>query len=280
MATHIITIFCEGPHDIAFLTKILKSDAYKSIDKCKIGDFPLPYSNLLVTEARKSNIEDLNLQELRSTLMPSETLKKDDNYLFFFSLGGDTRKDKRGKLLNDLNIFIPKSKNEISTLPENTVLSVLYFFDADEKGVTTRLNEVGKEINEIISEVDENSFHKNAQKISLFEDLLNIGAYIFSKKDAEMGKLEDILVPLMKLGNEQIFEEAEKYIDNNYNVTRIKKNNFDLKKSIVCTVGQLQKSGSSNVVCIGQTDYLTPEKIQSDDQCIEIVDFFNRFISI
>lgn len=278
MAIHIITIFCEGPHDVAFLTKILKSGDFKSNDKLKIGKFPPPYSKLLETEAKKSNVIDLNLQELRSTIMPAATLEKDENFLFFYAMGGDSRKDKRKKLLNDLNSFIPKSKSEFSTLPENTVLSVLYFFDADNKGFKTRLVEVGKEINEIIGEIEEKSFIENGHKISLFEDSLNVGVYIFYKQGQETGKLEDILVPLMKIGNEKIFEDAEKFIDENHDETRCIGNNFDKKKSLVSTVGQLQKSGSSNVVCIGQTDYLSAEKIQADAQCIEIIEFFNRFI--
>lgn len=280
MATHIITVFCEGPHDVAFLTKILKADTFISNDKLKIGEFPLPYSQLLETEAKKSNVNDLNLQELRNTIMPSATLQKDDNFLFFYAVGGATRKDKRQKLLSDLNSFIPKSKSEFSTLPVNTVISVLYFFDADSRGVGSRLIEVGGEMNEIISEINENPFIENAYKISLFEDKLNVGVYIFYKQGEETGKLEDILVPLMKVDNDKIFDDAEKFIGENHDDTRIKANNFDKKKSIVCTVGQLQKSGASNVVCIGQTDYLSTVKIQANPQCIEIIDFFNKFISI
>lgn len=231
MAIHIITVFCEGPHDVAFLTKILKADTFKSNDKLKIGEFPLPYSHLLQTEAKKSNVNDLNLQELRNTIMPSSTLQKDDNFLFFYAMGGDTRKEKRQKLLRDLNSFIPKSKSEFSTLPENTVISVLYFFDADSRGVASRLIEVGKEINEIINEIDENSFVENAYKISLFQDKLNVGVYIFYKQGEDTGKLEDILVPIMKVDNDKIFEDAEKFIDENHDANRITRNNFD-KKSL------------------------------------------------
>ncbi len=280
MAIQLITIFCEGPHDVAFLTKILKSGGFKSNDKLKVGEFPLPYSQLLETEAKKSNVIDLNLQELRNTIMPSATLQKEDSFLFFYSMGGESRKDKRQKLLSAINSFIPKSKSEYSTLPENTVLSVLYFFDADNKGVSNRLVEIGKEINEIINEIGEKTFIKNGHKVSLFEDTLNVGTYIFYKQGEDTGKLEDILVPLMKLNNDKIFEDAERFIDENHNVARCRANNFDKKKSLVSTVGQLQKSGGSNVVCIGQTDYLTSEKIKANAQCIEITGFFNSFISI
>lgn len=280
MAIHIITIFCEGLHDVAFLTKILKAGGFNSNDKLKVGQFPFPYSHLLETEAKKSNVIDLNLQELRNTIMPTATLQKDDNFLFFYAMGGESRKDKRLKLLNDINSFVPKSKSEYSILPEDTILSVLYFFDADNKGVASRLVEVGKEVNKIINEIDEKSFNENGLKISLFEEKLKIGAYIFYKLGEDTGKLEDILVPLMKKGNDKIFDDAEKFIDENHDKTRCTGNNFDKKKSLVCTAGQLQKSGSSNVVCIGQTDYLSNDKIQADAQCVEIIELFNRIILV
>ncbi|MBK9356830.1 MAG: hypothetical protein IPN08_05495 [Bacteroidales bacterium] len=195
-------------------------------------------------------------------------------------MGGDSRKDKRQKLLSDLNSFIPKSESEFSSLPERTVLSVLYFFDADNKGVKNRLVEVAKEINEVIGEIEENSFIENGHVISLFENKLKVGAYIFYKHGEDSGKLEDILVPLMKLENDKIFEEAEKFIDENYDAKRCVANNFDKKKSLVSTTGQLQKSGSSNVVCIGQTDYLSAEKIKANAQCMEIIELFNQIILV
>src|SRR5690606_22355787 len=109
------------------------------------------------------------------------------------------------------------------------------FFDADTKGVASRLLEVGQEVNEIISEIDEKSFNENGSKISLYENTLNVGAYIFYKQGGDTGKLEDILVPLMKIDNDKIFDDAEKFIDENHDATRCKNNNFDKKKSLIST---------------------------------------------
>ena len=192
MATNIITVFCEGPHDVDFLSKILKAAGYQSNDGCKIGEFPFPFNDLIQTEAKKSKIEELNLQELRRTLLPSATLKIRDH--------------------------------------------------------------------------------------SLFEGKLKVGAFIFSKDGEETGKLEDILVPLMKQDNEQIFENAEGFIDRHYEESRCRGKKFDKGKSVIGTVGQLQKSGGSNVVCIDQTDYLTDEKVLNNAQCKEIITFFDQFI--
>ena len=279
MATNIITVFCEGPHDVAFLSKILKAAGYQSNDGCKIGDFPFPFNDLIQTEAKKSKIEELNLQELRRTLLPSATLKIKDHSLFFYALGGDTRKDNRLQLMNDLLNFIPKSAGEYLSIPENAILSALYFFDADKMGVNIRLSDIAKEIKEKMHEFEVSSLSVNGQMVTLFEGKFKVGAFIFSKDGEETGKLEDILVPLMKQDNDEIFENAEGFIDRHYDESRCRGKKFDKGKSVIGTVGQLQKSGGSNVVCIDQTDYLTTEKILNNDQCKTIISFFNQFIS-
>ena len=279
MATNIITVFCEGPHDVAFLSKILKAAGYRSNDACKIGDFPFPFNDLIQTEAQKSKIEDLNLQELRRTLLPSATLKIRDHSLFFYAVGGDSRKDNRLQLMNHLVNFIPKSTGEYLSIPENTILSALYFFDADKMGVNKRLSDIADEIKEKMHEFEVGSLSENGQIVSLFEGKLKVGAFIFSKDGEETGKLEDILVPLMKQENEEIFENAEGFIDRHFEESRCRGKKFDKGKSVIGTVGQLQKSGGSNVVCIEQTDYLTDEKVLNNALCKTIITFFDQFIN-
>ena len=68
MAKQIITILCEGPHDVAFICRILKTTGFKSNESTKIGDYPTPFDQLLVNEASKTDIEQLNLSELRRNL--------------------------------------------------------------------------------------------------------------------------------------------------------------------------------------------------------------------
>ncbi len=79
-------------------------------------------------------------------------------------------------------------------------------------------------------------------------------------------------------GNEAIFDDAKQYLDTHFDKSRLK-DKFYEEKSIIGIAGQLQKSGSSNVVCISQTDYLNDEKIYSNDKCVEIIAFFNSFLA-
>ena len=67
----IITIFCEGPHDVAFIYRMLKSISYKSYDACKIGDLPIPFNQLIIREIEKSDVEKLNLIDCLLYTSPS-----------------------------------------------------------------------------------------------------------------------------------------------------------------------------------------------------------------
>lgn len=295
MAIQITAVLCEGPHDVAFLVKIIKSEGFKNIDNLKIGEFPTPIDLLLKAEVSKSNIEDLNLQEVRQALLPTNALLKDNNYLFFYSLGGDGKKKLRNKIVLDFLSFIP-NKEEITATPLDTSFSILYFFDSDDKGIENRVLELNKEVEEILT-VKPFSSHKETKKISE----IKFGSFIFSGEDNDKGKLEDILLPLMAMENEDIFSNADKFLSSHFSDDRLfplkieiennvlvekrtdkvkLKLKYDNSKSIIGTVGQLQKSGSSNVVCISQTDYLTLEKIKNNDKCQEIVVYLNEFLAV
>ncbi|WP_342328067.1 DUF3226 domain-containing protein [Pedobacter sp. FW305-3-2-15-E-R2A2] len=298
MPVQIISVLCEGPHDVAFIERILKTIGFKSNESTKIGQFPPPFNSLLLNEASKTNIEQLNLTEMRRNLLPSNTLKKEDNYIFLYSLGGDSKADSRIRILQELRGFITEAE-EISILPADTSISLVYFFDADDQGVDNRISYINREVKTALPEIENDPFEFNGDSHSISK--LKLGTFIFTDNSNVTGKLEDILVPLMKQGNEVSFDAADKYLLTHHEDARLfplklnahpttsvitearsvrlgDKKKFDPQKSLLGTVGQLQRSGKSNVVCISDSDYLTLDKIIASTKCQEIIIFFNAFI--
>lgn len=275
--TQIISVFCEGPHDIAFLTKLLKAADYQSNDGSKINDYPTPINKLLLAEANKSNLQDLNLQTIKQTTLPLTSLKKDNNYLLFYALRGDQKRAERISYLRKIKKLLP-TPNEIIRLPPNTKLSVLYFFDADEKGKTDRISSINAEIREVFDNLSASTRLTTENPINI-DKHLSLGAYIFTQPNTETGKLEDLIEPLMREGNETIFSAAEQFINDHHDARRCTRNNFNRQKSIIGVSGQLQKSGVSNFDCIRQTDYLTKEKLLSHEECKKIIALFNALIT-
>ena len=298
MATQIITVLCEGPHDVAFITKIVKTIGFKSNESIKIGDYPSPINGLLVSEVKKTNVEGLNLQEVRQALLPTNTLQRGDDYLFLYAMGGDSKILSHAQpMLREFMSFIPKEEGSFDeAMPKGTRLSMLYFLDADDKGINKRVEELNNEMHKNFG-VKPIEHHKT---ITVFNDI-KLGAFVFTGSDNNTGKLEHVLIPLMAKDNEPLFDHAENYLNTHFKDKRLfplklrinnkgtifeerserqkDKLKYDALKSKIGIVGQLQKSGSNNVVCIGQTDYLTLEKIQSNTKCQEIIAFFEAFIT-
>jgi len=269
MADRIGIVLCEGPHDIAFLSKILKTVGFSSkSDTTILSEFPTPMNSYIINELKKSNIEDIKFDQIRNSLIPSTTLVRKQDHIFLYALGGDSKRLFRMKILNDLLGLIPRP-GEITNISEGQQMSLIYFFDADNLGVKDRINQINQEIEEI-------SGIKPISEHSAFGDLngLNVGAFIFTGADNNTGKLEDILLPMMESGNEGIFNDASTYVDTHYDDSRSKKNNYNRDKAKIGIAGQLQKSGMTNAVIISQTDYLTPAKIIANNKCQEIIAFF------
>lgn len=274
MATQLIAVLCEGPHDVAFINKILKTIGFKSNEATKIGGFPKPMNDFLKTEVEKSDIESLNIQEVKQALLPSNTLYRDDSFLFLYSMGGDSKILSKAQPM--LNKFISLSLKEEGgydeALPKDTQLAMVFFLDADNKGVKARIDELNKEI-------EKNIGVKPFENSPFFEySNVKLGVFVFTGSDNNTGKLEDILIPLMIENNEKIFNDAETYLNTNYDNKRVIY--YDKTKSQIGVVGQLQNSGGSNAVCISKTDYINDIKINSNHKCIEIISFFEDFIKL
>ncbi|MCX8480924.1 MAG: hypothetical protein ORN58_03305 [Sediminibacterium sp.] len=298
MAKQIIIALCEGPHDVSFINRILKTAGFISNEKMKLNQFPTPMNKLMASEFSKTDVEQLNLQELRKGVLPTHTLQKEDNWVFLYSIDGDSKKKVRITIINNLKANI-RQAGEIKGDRGNvdTQFSVVYIFDADYKGVAARLAEVLNEVKEVFTTLTANIFPANSTFATV--EKIKIGCHIITGADNNTGKLEDILMPLMKSGNEVIFDNAETYLDTNFDQTRTfplklsiannvvtekrsekkRDTDFDIQKSIIGITGQVQRSGKSNTTYISDTDYLTLDKINTNKKCQDIINFFNNFVN-
>lgn len=261
-------VLCEGPHDVAFIAKILKADEYRSKENLPLQDYPKPISSMFINEVKETNIEELRFQEVRRARLPSAILQREQHFVFLYAVGGDSRGDIRQTLLSTLISFIPE-EGEIEILPKDTELNLLYFLDADNLGIAERVDQINKELQNTIGVKPFNGVGLSNYKT------LGLGIYIFSA-DEGLGKLEDLLMPLMEEHNENIFKEARAFYDNFYDADRDKRKKSDQSKATIGISGQLQKAGMTNSVIIGQSDYITSEKIKSNDKCLEILTFFSE----
>lgn len=295
MVENTIFILAEGDHDSAFLYRILKASGFSSY-KEKIKDYPSPLNDFLQQDILNITIPEVKIQQARTRFLPHYVLKQDNNLIFIYSIGGDTKGEIRTSLITALNAFNIEDEDGLAlNASPNASISVLFFFDADDKGTQNRMNQLLDEIRPAFPSFDFSPPSDYApSEFHQIEDM-KIGAYIFKEKETDQGMLEDVMIPLMKQDNDDIFSAAETFLminrtcllfkdkltfDESGDILK-KVNNvkFSHKKSLIGTIGQLQKSGMSNAVCISQTDYLTDEKLLNNSTCAEIMELLKSVMN-
>ena len=277
-----IIVFCEGDHDIAFLSRILFVDGFTSYEK-KVKDFIVPLSDLYIESLKNKKIEDSEFKFQRASInIPYTVLEKENTLVIFHNLGGD------GNILNGkangivetylgLNDAILREVGEYDSL----TFRFLYFLDADDAGIVNRLSEMTKIVN-----LTEDLKHYKVVKREKYE----VGCCIFYNiSDTNTyGKLENILLDLMNSDNEKVFSGSSSFLENNildesrqrkFICTDKKEEvkgsiEFKKEKSIISIAGQLQFSGANNSVIIANTDYIKKSDILNNLVCKNIITMF------
>jgi len=282
MGNRVILILTEGDHDAAFIYRILKSKEFKTVSY-KIKDFPAPLDRLFTTDINQVSISDIKLEEAKTRFLPKYAMEQDNNMILLYSIGGESKSESRIKLINVFKELNNAEEDEIQA-DDTFKFSALYFLDADEHGTQLRLNSINTELRQIFD--GQVTLAQSEAIVDL--NGTKIGVYVFKEEDTDQGKLEDVLLPLMRDGNIDIFDKAEAFLsihaDTNlfkerlkYSasgaLTKVNDMKYCAKKSLIGVVGQLQKSGKSNTVCISDSDFLTIEKINNNSECQRIFNF-------
>jgi hypothetical protein len=280
MSKHII-VFCEGDHDIAFLTRILLIQGFTFYSK-KVKDFPPPLNELYQKNLGNKKIKDYEFKFQRpKPKVPYSVLTKGDTLVIFHNLDGDANFCSDGAK-SIVDMYLNLNKENIRKIQKYDKLNYrfLYFLDSDDQGVDTRLANLKDSL-----ELPTLNNHEIYTK-----DDYEVGCYIFHDEDHDdkHGQLEDILTKLMKTNNEDIFTGSSAFLEGNtLEDDRQKKYTCNIEnesyggtvqfkelKSLISVAGQLQFSGSSNAVIIANSDYIKKDDMLENQHCINITTLF------
>ena len=267
---HIVVIFCEGVHDVAFLSRLLKTDAYTTYHNSTIGKYPNPLNRIFEGSLKKVAFSELKIDQLSSQSIPKKILKKEDTIVLLYAVGGNR---ENGKINPLMEIFRDAHSSAGFGGIKSHNLSFVFFNDADNDA-REEANILNTMLQNFLASSDFFVKHNEYTKRSD----IGYGFYLFSK-NGQQGNLENLLIELMREGNEAIFDDAQAYYSDHYDPKRLnKKNKIYPHKSIITIAGQLQNSGASQVVTIEHSDYLTLEKIQKNSHAQEIIQFMKKVI--
>ncbi len=265
----ITLVMCEGPHDSAFLSRLLKANGFKAYSE-PIQTYPQPVKDFVVGQLKVCD-EGVNICESRNgRLLPSYALKKKegDDFLFLFNMGGDTQKEKREIIVK----YMAKTANPMfSRGSEGFSLRLAYVYDADKKGVDVRISEVNDELKEFGIAIEPIS-QSGWSPLSKVE----FGAYIFADSNRQ-GRLENLVLPAMKDTCPKAFGAAEQYLDrrDSYGLPSEMGKGYDIGKSLISIIGQLEKSGCANAAIIEQSHFIDNDKLMAYSTIKEIIRFLN-----
>ena len=272
--------FCEGPHDVAFLSKILKTDFYKTCN-IKIKAYPKPLNSIFENSLKNQSYEELNIEQVSSKIIPRKILKKDENIILLYALGGNRQYARATKILTT---FIDLSVTEEGLIgADDNKYNFLFFNDADED-----LDVEVEKINDFLT-----TYYKKDINLSHNEIKESLGIYIFSH-DGKKGTLESLLKSIIQEDNSELCSDIEEFYLKYFNEDKLKrlklttqdnvlveKRNGKLQKeyktkATINIAGQLQNSGASQVVTIEHSDLLTLDKLQNNQGVQEIIEFFRK----
>lgn len=273
----VVIVACEGQHDISFITRILHTSGFRT-DNRKIKDFPIPFNSLFTGIASKMILNDRKLgYQSPNFLLPSVALVAEGKIIFLHNLNGDGRSPERAQLLASYCGLV--GEDDFSK-DFNYEFRFLFFFDADEHGVQTRLTEVASELN-----IDTALTNGSIVDYGKHE----LGCYIYHENNTDTGVLEDILLEHFSRKSEVLMHNVSDFLlENSLDNERTRElhivdgeeqrkgaSKYSEKKSKVNLFGQLQFSGMNNSVIISKSDFLRKDDIESCPQCLAIKNMFS-----
>jgi hypothetical protein len=280
----VLLVFCEGSHDVAFVSQVMKSFFNFNRVTWKFSQYPAPFNELFRVSVEQHAAQDLSLDMAHKFFLPDQVLESESQVVLLFNSGGKSQSDKVKDLLSN---FLPLLENA-KTFPGDAVAIVsearyLFLYDADDLGVDNTRIEIRKAFREIEGNLwmtEQWAVHQNNPFAAMMGEK---SIYIWGDT-IEKGTLEDLLFPLFKQDNLELFSKAETTIDEffswdtaNDNLKIAVAEDARRKKAIITFAGQRKKPGGSMSVILDQAKLITKETLINDPNSLAFAKFVAEF---
>lgn len=237
---NILFIFCEGPHDVQFIRRVLISsneyDAYND----PITQYAPPLAEYFSYCITAQNLDVYQIGEPQATKLPSTSLiSRDQNtMIIFYNTGGDSKVAFTCELLNELFKFISPDPTLglYDTQAGQNNYSLLFFYDADSGGIENRRTTFCCDYDDIFEGLTDFPVENWQIKKGV-----PLGLYIFTGDGIEEGTLENTLIHLFSQSNQSLVEESKTLLAKYSNHRE-------------STVPQRAKKAKSTLTICGQTE--------------------------
>ncbi|CAH7122756.1 conserved hypothetical protein [Vibrio chagasii] len=194
-------LYCEGPHDMAFLAKLIKGLNITNSEINTVSDLPHYIKNIVTGALENLETESIRIDKPIRVFFPNKVFALNDGqFICVFSTGG---KDSLQAAMDN----ITRNKFLIGRQKRTGITSIRHAFilDADYKllengtdnpqgGLSNTLTNLSRQIKTIVDDFNDFTTHASWQET----DHGSIGNFIFTDTTGEEGTLEDLLEQFVK----------------------------------------------------------------------------------
>ena len=267
-----ILVLCEGPHDIAFLTRLLGATCGAVPLKATVATLPPPLGDFFTRRlaAREANEASLGgggpvAPDVPPLLEAVWKTPADSRNWYFLNCGGDDKTKEINAFLK-LVLALTQISEPVKKL---AALGIVFVNDADDKGIAGRQKIITDRHSPILAPLVPD-FSSLAANAALQSGNFGAGTCVFAKPGLDNGTLEDIVWSLWKPDHAARRDSAHELMKSlAIPGTKIGPGSTPSKilKAAFTTAGQTECPGYSLNVILRDTTALDTEAMKSSVAC-------------
>jgi len=282
-----VLIFCEGPHDVALVSLILKKLLNASEFSDKFSALPSPFDKLFQTAIENHAKLELSLDMAHKFFLPDLILTKGDTYIVLFNAGGQNRGDKIKPFIQnlwDLTLVSDTFPGDATTYIKEH--KYIFVSDADFKNHDATLADISSAFETVGGQSWINtSWNKiNGTYIAINDKQKNVAALVWCNTTSGLGTLEDVLMEC--LDKDVAYQQAQgitiemhdwqmEHPNPQRRIAEIAK----MRKASITLMGQKIKPGGSMNVIVSQSKLINSGNLQTSPTVNNLVKFFLYFLN-
>lgn len=272
-------LYCEGPHDMAFLSKLIKGLEFTNDEINVFSDLPKVIKDIVTSALSNLDNDSIRIDKPLRVFFPNKVFAlKEEQFLCLFSMGGKNSLQAAMENIRKSRLLVGREKSTgIEELRHAFILDADYkkFENGNDNphgGMDNTLSYLSKEISPVVD--DFTGFTNNAS----WKDTSHgkIGSFIFTDLEGDEGTLEDLLDQFIKHSNlvspSEAFRDEVIKFDESRNAKC--KDKTKKQKIVLTSITQAFHPGCSLAVGISENKVIDSTSINKH----EISEEFRKFL--
>lgn len=257
---NITFVYCEGPRDVAFISKILRSlDGFLNIRK-KVSELPKEIAGIVSKAIQNIDLDKIRVDKPLDVFMPNQIFQRnEEHYYLLYSMGGKNKLEATRR-----NIETSQYLGAIFDQIAHLIIVDADYEHLDNGGLVATVDYINEQFSQFLPSPLEG-------KVSTVktDDFGYISLYVITDSEGHNGTLEDILEGIIKPIS--LVEPADSYCDKVIEseiFDKISNDSTKRQKAKLTVISQAFHPGSSLAVGIYNEELINSEEI-NNLQCAE-----------